>query len=263
MTDLVVTGDLLVDGTSTLNNKLTCRGNSFFSGFLRVGALANVGSSVLELVDINQDLTVGGDSTLAGKLTVNGGEGAFVEGPLVVNDILRTNTPHGIVCGGELQVAQDAVLQETLTVSQLSTFQNGAAVTGGALAITSLKGSQTAAPTFTTTINEPGIGIFVNPGGSGRLSGSVVFRGTGASVKISPGETLTLNFGTSFDSTMRVFLQTGNSGDPAKTWGGLHWDVTALDQSSATFMTRGTDTDDFGGDGFLYLYYFVVSIGFI
>jgi hypothetical protein len=263
MTDLVVSGDLTVDGETILNDRITCRSDGFFTGFFRVGALAGVGFNVLEIAQVNQNLTVGGDSTLDGKLTVNGGEGALVEGPLVVNDILRTNTPHGIVCGGELQVAQDAVLQETLTVSQLSTFKNGAAVTGGDLATTALKGAPTVEPTYTTTISGPGLGIFVNPGGSGQLSGAVVFRGFGESAKISPGETLTLNFAEPFDSTMRVFLQTGNGGDPTKTWGGLHWDVTSLSQTSATFMTRGTDTDDFGGDGFLYLYYFVVSIGFI
>jgi hypothetical protein len=263
MTDLVVTGDLIVDGTSTLNNTLKCRSDGFLTGFLRVGALANVGLSVLEGVQIKQDLSVVGDSSLDGKLTVNGGDGAFVEGPLIVNDILRTNTPHGIVCGGELQVAQDAVLQETLMVSQRATFKNGAEVTGGEVAITALKGAPTTAPTLTTTINPPGLGIFVDPGGSGKLSGSIVFRGTGASVKITPGQTLTLDFAEPFDSTMRVFLQTGNNNNAAQTWGGLHWDVASVDGTSCTFMTRGADTDDFGNDGFLYLYYFIVSIGFI
>ncbi len=114
--DLTVTGDLTVKGESDLDGMLTCRSNSFFTGFLRVGALAGVGFNVLEIAQINQDLTVGGDSTLTGNLVVNGANGVMVEGPVVVNDILRTNTPHGIVCGGELQVAQDATLQETLTV---------------------------------------------------------------------------------------------------------------------------------------------------
>ncbi len=114
--DLTVTGDLTVDGTSTLDGMITCRSDSFFTGFLRVGALAGVGFNVLEIAQVNQDLTVGGDGTISGNLTVSGANGLTVEGPVVVDDILRTNTPHGIVCGGELAVAGDATLQESLTV---------------------------------------------------------------------------------------------------------------------------------------------------
>ncbi len=126
--DLTVTGDLVVDGTSTLDGMITCRSDSFFTGFLRVGALAGVGFNVLEIAQVNQGLTVGGDATLSGEvtvggsaavtgnLTVSGANGLFVEGPVVVDDLIRTNAPHGIVCGGELAVAQDATLQETLTV---------------------------------------------------------------------------------------------------------------------------------------------------
>ena len=259
--------DLTAEGTSTLDGMLTCRSDSFFTGFLRVGALAAVGFNVLEIAEVNQSLAVGttlsvaGDSTLEGKLTVTGGEGLEIAGPVVISDVLRTNTPHGIVCGGELQVAQDAVLQETLSVAGLATFTRGAAVTSGNLAITALSGARTEAPTLTTSIS--GVTIFVNPGGSGSLSGSIVFRGTGSTAVVNPGDTVTLTFGQGFNSTMRLFLQTGNNGNPAQTWGGCHWDVTTLGQSTVTMMARGAASDDFGGDGFLYLYYFALTIGFV
>lgn len=125
MTDLLVTGNLTVDKNATVDGSMTCRSNSFFTGFLRVGALAAVGFNVLEFAQVNQTLEVAGDTTMGGSLTVNGGNGLLVEGPVVVDDILRTNTPHGIVCGGQLQVASDASLQGKLTVSGLTTPSGG------------------------------------------------------------------------------------------------------------------------------------------
>lgn len=100
--DLVVTGTLDVHETSTFDDSITCRSTAFVTGFLRVGALAAVGYNVLEIAQVNQDLTVSGNTTL--------------QGPLIVDDLIRTNAPHGIVCGGELHVAQNTVLQETLQV---------------------------------------------------------------------------------------------------------------------------------------------------
>lgn len=117
MTDLVVTGKLTVNGTSELKQKLTVRSDSFFTGFLRVGALAAVGYNVLAIADVQGNLGVGGDTTLAGNLTVNGANGVSSLGPVIIDDILRTNAPHGIVCGGPLSVANNATLQQGLKVS--------------------------------------------------------------------------------------------------------------------------------------------------
>ncbi len=274
MTDLKVTGDLTVDGTSTLDGMITCRSDSFFTGFLRVGALAGVGFNVLEALQVNQFATIGGDTTLqgalavtgettlSGNLTVSGANGLTVEGPVVIDDILRTNTPHGIVCGGELAVAGDATLQETLTLQGLATLEKGAAITGGDLAVTTIKGSSTSPPTMTTSIDRPGLVTFVNPGGSGRLTGQVVFRGTGASAQVLPGDTVTLDFGTPFNSTMRVFLQT-SAASPTITWGGCSWDITSQDQQRVTMVARGAASDDFGGDNIMSLTYLSLQIGFV
>lgn len=116
MTDLTVTGNLAVKGTSAMDGSLTVRADSFVTGFLRVGALAAVGYNVLEIAQVNQDLTVSGNTTL--------------QGPLVVDDIIRTNTPHGIVCGGELHVAQDVIMQETLQVNGDCSFQGQVDIQG-------------------------------------------------------------------------------------------------------------------------------------
>lgn len=128
MSNLDVTGNLTVRGTSTLNKSLTLRENSFVSGFLRVGSLAAVGYNVLEIAQVNQELTVTGNCTFQSALAVLGQ--VDIAGPLIVDDLIRTNTPHGIVCGGELQVAQDATLQETLTVQGNGIFQSALAVKG-------------------------------------------------------------------------------------------------------------------------------------
>lgn len=122
MTDVVVTGNLTVKKESDFDGMITCRSDSFFTGFLRVGALAAVGFNVLEFAQVNQTLNVTGNTTMAGNLTVNGEDGLFVEGPLIVNDIIRTNTPHGIVCGGQLAVAQNAVLQAAISVGNNATI---------------------------------------------------------------------------------------------------------------------------------------------
>lgn len=129
MTDLVVTGKLTVDGTSDLKQKLTVLSDSFFLGFLRVGALAAVGYNVLAIADVQGNLGVGGDTILTGNLTVNGANGVSSLGPVIIDDILRTNAPHGIVCGGPLSVANAAKLQQGLTV------KGSLAVTGNSTSV--------------------------------------------------------------------------------------------------------------------------------
>lgn len=135
--DFTVTGNLTVDGRSTMTGMITCRSDSFFTGFLRVGALAAVGFNVLEFAQVNQTLNVLGETTLrgtasitgntvlAGDLTVNGVNGILSQGPVIVDDIIRTNPPNGIICGGQLHVAGDAFLQTNLNVAGISSFQTG------------------------------------------------------------------------------------------------------------------------------------------
>lgn len=72
-------------------------------------------------------------SSLVVPGTLTSQKGAFfydsvsIAGPVVVDDLIRTNSPHGIVCGGELHVAQDVTVQETLSVFGLASLSGGSA----------------------------------------------------------------------------------------------------------------------------------------
>lgn len=127
MTDVNIGGNLTVAKDTTLNGKITCRADGFYHGFLRVGALAAVGYNVLAIAFVQQDFGVGGDTVLTGNLTVNGGDGVLVEGPVIINDILRTNPPHGIVCGGVLAVADNATFQQDIIIQGALTVNGTAA----------------------------------------------------------------------------------------------------------------------------------------
>jgi len=103
MTNVQVTGDLTVDGTAVIDDMITCRSNGFFTGFFRVGALAGVGFNVLEFAQINQTLSVGGNTTLAGDAALTTGDLLVAAGDLTV--------------GGTSALTGDVTLQGALTLA--------------------------------------------------------------------------------------------------------------------------------------------------
>lgn len=171
MTDRLVTGKLIVDDTSDSKQKLTVRSDSFFTGFLRVGALAAVGYNVLAIADVQGNLGVGGDTVLAGQLTVNGANGIFVQGPFIVSNNLQTNTPHGIVCGGSLAVAGTTTLQQDLAVSGSLT------VSGPLTSVSSITATSLTVAGDTTLGNTTLLGTLSLPGAGEITLGNITVGG--------------------------------------------------------------------------------------
>ena len=143
MTNVQVTGDLTVDGTAVIDDMITCRSNGFFTGFFRVGALAGVGFNVLEFAQINQTLSVGGNTTLAGDAALTTGDLLVAAGDLTVGgtsaltgDVtlqgaLTLATGDLLVTAGNLTVGGSTVLQGELTRYQRRLIDN--AVVGSTL----------------------------------------------------------------------------------------------------------------------------------
>ena len=107
MTDVLVTGDLRVQGDTTLVGGVITVQNVFVSNFLRVGALQAVGFNILAALQVDLTATVGG------SLTCNGpGTGLTVTGNADFNgEINVLNT----VFGGGLSVSGDSSLNGTVT----------------------------------------------------------------------------------------------------------------------------------------------------
>ena len=172
MTDVLVTGNLTVNGTSEMKQKLTVRTDSFFTGFLRVGALAATGYNVLAIADITQNLGVGGDTTMTGMLTVNGSAGILSEGPVIINDILRTNPPYGIICGGQLAVANVATLQQNLNVG------GNVTISGLYAKLTSLTVNNNLTVSGKATLGDATIAGNLNVTSNTTLTGAITASGT-------------------------------------------------------------------------------------
>ncbi len=217
MTDLVVTGDLEVQGTTGMNNMATLRSDGFVSGFVRVGALACTGLTSLQA-----------SASVGGSLAVGG--------PLLVDDLIRTSASKGIVCGGELHVAQPATLQDTLSCL------GGLEVAGDATLETLVSGGGDT-PTVTAQLASPNLSAFLATGRT--LSGQIQFRGTASPARVVPGDTVTVTFGTPLSSTPRPFLQRARQLG-AISWEGCDWEVAVFGNGGFVMAATGT-SGDFNG----------------
>ncbi len=142
--ELVVSGDLLVEGTSTLNQRLTVRDNGFFTGFFRVGALNGVGFNVLEIAQVNQDLVVLGTATGKRKVIATAGTDPSLTAADSGALVLMTGATHTVALPA-------APPTGTTFVLQVGDAQSYAVAATQTMIVRKVDGTLTQGTSFTTT----------------------------------------------------------------------------------------------------------------
>ena len=189
MTDLNVSGNLRVEGTSTFVDAFFTVQNAFVSNFLRVGALQAVGFNVLAALQV--DLTsefrgtvtcssVGNGLVVDNNATVSGNLSVIGLATLSQADVINAATVGSLVCQGSGQFTGAGTALTVTNAALIGTLQvlgpasSSVATVTGAATVGSLvcqgSGEFTGAGTSLTVTNDAQLGSLAC--GSGQFTGA-------------------------------------------------------------------------------------------